>query len=73
MGYFSDASYWLYLIHVPVAMQVKMYLVDSDLNVWVKFIITSATTIIACTPAYQLAVRYTLIGWMLNGRRTAKV
>jgi peptidoglycan/LPS O-acetylase OafA/YrhL len=69
MRYFSDASYWVYLSHVPVLMLFQMYLVDSHLDVWVKFTITFASTIVICTLAYQLVVRYTPIGWMLNGRK----
>lgn len=60
MRYFSDASYWIYLSHVPIVMLAQMYLVDSDLNVWLKFLITALSAIIVCTLTYQLLVRHTV-------------
>lgn len=65
----SDSSYWIYLIHLPIALLIQMLLIEAPLNVWLKLCITTSGTFVACSLTYLIFVRYTPIGWLLNGRR----
>lgn len=66
----SDASYWVYLTHLPLVIAMQAVLVDHDLpaagKVLIVFSVTAATTLLT----YRWCVRYTLIGLLLNGPRS---
>ena len=67
--YLADASYWIYLVHVPIVMliQVGLWLVG-----WLpllKCVIVVTVTTAVCLATYQIMVRHTVIGLVLNGRR----
>jgi peptidoglycan/LPS O-acetylase OafA/YrhL len=67
--YVADASYWVYLVHVPVVMVLHVAL---SLVTWpplVKFGVVVAVTTAVCLATYQIMVRHTFIGLALNGRR----
>ena len=68
--YIADASYWLYIIHLPLVVLMQALLANLDLNVWLKFSISSAAPILIGLGAYALLVRHTPIGALLNGART---
>jgi glucan biosynthesis protein C len=67
--YLSDASYWVYLMHVIVVDTVQILLGNTTLWGPLKpllcFIIPVGITLIT----YQLFVRYTFIGYYLHGSR----
>ena len=67
--YLADASYWLYLIHLPIVMALQVAVSRLDWPWSVKF----ATILLVALPlmlaSYQLLVRYSFIGIVLNGRR----
>ena len=67
--YVADASYWLYIIHLPLVVWMQALLANVDLNVWLKFIISSVAPILIGLGAYALFVRYTPVGMLLNGAR----
>ena len=67
--YISDSSYWVYIVHPPVLMYLQVVLMDIHWGLWQEFLIASFGTIAISLLSYQLLVRYTPIGWMLNGRR----
>lgn len=68
--YISDSSYWLYLMHIPLVF-VAQYLVKSlDLPAFVKFAIVCVSLTAVLLLIYDLVVRYTVIGTLLNGKRT---
>lgn len=67
--YIADASYWIYLIHLPV-----MLLIQQEVHAWhipiaIKFLATLATTTAIGFESYALFVRHTPIGTLLNGPR----
>ncbi|NKB72259.1 MAG: acyltransferase family protein [Candidatus Latescibacteria bacterium] len=69
LRYIADASYWIYLVHLPVLWLVQVYLIDMELNIWLKFLVSSGATLLAGLISYALLVRHTPLGRLLNGRR----
>jgi glucan biosynthesis protein C len=65
----SDASYWIYLLHLPVAIFLQTILAETSLVLALKLLITLGGTFLFCFATYLVFVRYTPIGWMLNGKR----
>jgi peptidoglycan/LPS O-acetylase OafA/YrhL len=65
----SDASYWIYLIHLPVVYFLQTILAETSLALPVKLLLTMSGTFLFCFATYLVFVRYTPIGWMLNGKR----
>jgi glucans biosynthesis protein C len=67
--YLADASYWLYLIHLPIVVALQVTVSPLDWPWPIKF----ATILVVALPvmlaSYHLLVRYTYIGIVLNGRR----
>lgn len=68
--YLSDASYWLYLTHLPLVLAAQVVVSNWPLPALVKFLALMAVVTGALLVAYQTMVRYTWIGTMLNGRRS---
>lgn len=69
--YVADASFWLYLIHLPVVVFVQTLLSDLSVFVWVKFAFTVILTTVFGLLTYRLFVRNSIIGAFLNGRRAS--
>jgi glucan biosynthesis protein C len=67
--YLSDAAYWMYLVHLPVAIWVAGLLAPTALPAFVKFVVVLLTTTAVTLATYHLFVRSTAIGALLNGRR----
>jgi glucan biosynthesis protein C len=67
--YFSDASYWMYLVHLAPAVWMPGLLAPSTAPAVVKFAVVVATTTLVTTITYHYLVRPTWVGALLNGRR----
>ena len=67
--YMSDASYWMYLWHLPLVLAGQRLLVDTSLNAHLKLALILAAVIAILLVSYRFGVRYTVIGTMLNGTR----
>lgn len=70
LQFVSDSSYWIYLIHLPIAVLIQTLLIEAPLNIWFKLCISTGGTFIVCMTTYIVFVRYTPIGWLLNGKRS---
>ncbi|WP_409192138.1 acyltransferase family protein [Bradyrhizobium sp. RDM4] len=70
--YLADASYWLYLIHMPIVMALQVALSQLDWPGLVKFAMILIVAIPPMLASYHLLVRFTFIGVVLNGRRAEK-
>jgi peptidoglycan/LPS O-acetylase OafA/YrhL len=67
--YLADASYWIYLIHMPIVTALQVAVATLDWPWPVKFASLLAVAFAVMFASYQLAVRHSFIGAMLNGRR----
>ncbi|HYD00243.1 MAG TPA: acyltransferase family protein [Phycisphaerales bacterium] len=67
--YLSDASYWLYLVHLPLVIVGQALLLRTDFPPLAEFVFVTITTTAALLISYHVAVRYTPIGTLLNGKR----
>jgi glucan biosynthesis protein C len=70
--YIADASYWLYLIHLPIVMALQVVVSQLDWPWPVKFVTILLVAVPVMLASYQLLVRYSVIGAVLNGRRIRK-
>jgi glucans biosynthesis protein C len=67
--YLSDGSYWMYLMHMLVVMGYQMALAPLAWPAAVKVPIVVALSFPTLVMSYDLLVRSTWIGALLNGRR----
>ncbi|HEV7227046.1 acyltransferase family protein [Brevundimonas sp.] len=67
--YLSDASYWTYLIHLPLVMVGHVLLLDMAWPWWAKAGVVVVGVTAVCLVTYELLVRHTFVGKALNGRR----
>ncbi len=67
LRWLADGAYWVYLVHLPVLLAVQYRLLDISLHWTVKFAISVALTFLLSFASYQLLVRHTVIGTLLNG------
>jgi hypothetical protein len=70
--YMSDASYWLYLTHLPLVVWLQMAVSPYPWPAWLKVLTISMATIVPLSVIYHGAVRSTWIGLFLNGRRISR-
>ncbi|MDW7696044.1 acyltransferase family protein (plasmid) [Flammeovirgaceae bacterium SG7u.111] len=73
MRYFSDASYWVYLIHLPIVVGLQVLLLKLNYFDHFKFGIILLLTTIITLVTYQAFVRYSIIGVYLHGARQREV
>jgi glucans biosynthesis protein C len=71
LKYLADSSYWVYLVHLPATVGFGALLYGMALPAEIKMLINMAATTAACLLTYQLLVRNTVIGTLLNGKRHA--
>ena len=69
MRYLSDASYWVYLIHLPLVIGFQHVVRNWQLPPELKCLGVIAVVTLIAMLSYQWLVRYTFIGAMLNGRK----
>ncbi|MCX5691795.1 MAG: acyltransferase family protein, partial [Planctomycetota bacterium] len=69
--YLSDASYWLYLMHLPLVIVGQALLLSLPLPPGVKFVLLTAGVVVVLLIGYHFLVRKTVIGVLLNGKRAA--
>ena len=67
--YVSDASYWLYLGHLPLVLGGQALVVSWTISVHLKFALICLVVTGILLATYHLGVRYTPVGRILNGPR----
>ena len=67
--YVADASYWIYILHLPIVMALQVWFSDMAIPVGLKFALVNLITLAVCLASYHVLVRNTVLGGWLNGRR----
>jgi peptidoglycan/LPS O-acetylase OafA/YrhL len=68
--YLADASYWIYIVHLPLVMAAQVVVQDWAL-VWpIKLAVVVVGVMAVSLASYELMVRHGMMGRWLNGRRT---
>lgn len=69
LRYLSDASYWFYLAHLPLVIGLQAVVRPWPVNAVTKFLLINVVVTVLLLASYQLLVRHTFIGVVLNGPR----
>lgn len=67
--YLADASYWVYILHLPLVMLAQVWVQDWPAPWWIKLAGVSLGVFAVCLGSYELLVRHGFMGKWLNGRR----
>ncbi|MBI1200060.1 MAG: acyltransferase family protein [Phenylobacterium sp.] len=67
--YIADSSYWIYLIHLPLVIVLQAWVSRFDWPWEAKFVTVLAIGFAIMFASYELLVRHTFVGGVLNGRR----
>lgn len=70
--YLADASYWMYLLHLPLLVLGEILVADQPWPVAVKVLVVLAATVAVLLVSYQLLVRGRWLGRWLNGRSAGR-
>ncbi|RLS38299.1 MAG: hypothetical protein DWH82_08480 [Planctomycetota bacterium] len=65
--YLSDSSYWLYLAHLPLVIAGQAFVCDWQTPAVLKFLLVNGVSILILLATYQILVRHTWLGLVLNG------
>jgi peptidoglycan/LPS O-acetylase OafA/YrhL len=72
LRYIADASYWVYLIHLPVLFAIQFVLLDLQTHWTVKFAVSMTATLGIAFASYQVLVRNSVVGKFLHGTRNPR-
>lgn len=69
MRFLTEASFWVYLVHVPIVAFAQLVLLGFAWPTPLKFLMVSVVAIILSLLSYEFMVRRSLIGVIINGAR----
>jgi glucans biosynthesis protein C len=67
--YVADASYWIYIAHLPVVCALQVLVAHWPLHWTIKYPFIVTVAFVLLFASYHLLVRYSFIGAVLNGRK----
>ncbi|MGH6950515.1 MAG: acyltransferase family protein [Vitreimonas sp.] len=67
--YLADASYWIYIVHLPIVMALQAAFALYDWPWFAKYPLILAIAFAIMLASYQWFVRYSFIGAILNGKK----
>jgi ABC-type multidrug transport system ATPase subunit/peptidoglycan/LPS O-acetylase OafA/YrhL len=70
--YVADASYWIYLAHLPVVAAFQVWVGHWPLHWSVKYPLVVAASLLVLFVSYHFLVRASFIGQLLNGRKVRR-
>jgi glucans biosynthesis protein C len=70
--YVSDASYWMYLIHLGLVAGLQILFMNSVVPGFLRFPLVLLITLIISLLSYHFLVRYTILGTYLHGKKRRK-
>ena len=68
--YIADASYWIYIMHLPLVVALQILVADWHLHWSVKYPFILTVSLALLFLSYHIMVRSTFIGALLNGRNS---
>lgn len=71
--YLAEASFWVYLIHLPFVVLTQISIARWPVPSVGKFVLAAATGLAMALMTYEVFVRRTWLGEFLNGRRRTRV
>lgn len=71
--YLADASYWLYLVHLPLVLALHLAVAPLDLGLALTAVVAVAGASAVGLVTYDRLVRYGAIGRLLHGHREPPV
>ena len=66
--YFSDASYWIYIVHLPIVVATLFWLTKWQVSLGWSFVLSIVVGFSVSTLTYQWFVKDTFIGTFLAGK-----
>lgn len=69
LRYLSDASYWVYIVHLPIVMALQVMVHDLSWPWPIKFAAIVIGAAAVSLASYELLIRHTFMGRWLNGRK----
>jgi len=72
LKYLADASYWCYLVQIPIIVILQFYFRVYPVSVLIALIGIMGITMLILILSYTWFVRYTWIGVLLNGKKQKK-
>lgn len=70
--YLADSSYWLYLVHIPVVIALQIVVARWPWPWPIKYSLLMVVALTLLLLSYDLLVRGSWLGKMLNGRRYSR-
>jgi peptidoglycan/LPS O-acetylase OafA/YrhL len=70
--YMADASYWIYIMHLPVVAAFQVAVSQWPLHWTIKYTFVLVASLAILIASYHLFVRFTFIGQLLNGRKYSR-
>jgi glucans biosynthesis protein C len=67
--YIADASYWIYIVHLPIVLVLQAVVAPLAWPWFAKYPLILAVAFAIMLASYQLFVRYSFIGAILNGKK----
>jgi glucan biosynthesis protein C len=67
--YVADASYWMYLWHVPLVIGMQIAVMHLDWHWSLKLLLILSVTSFVLLGTYQALVRHTVVGRLINGHQ----
>lgn len=72
LRYVTDSSYWVYLSNMPIVVVLQIIIIPLAIPIFLKFLIVFIGAFAISMMTYEYFVRYTIIGGLLNKKRTRK-
>ncbi|WP_406694139.1 acyltransferase family protein [Singulisphaera sp. Ch08] len=69
MRFLSEASFWIYIIHVPIVVLIQVLLLPLAWPAPIKFLLVSTVAIVLSVLSYESIVRRSVVGEIVNGAR----
>jgi glucan biosynthesis protein C len=68
MKQFSDSSYWMYIVHLPILVFIESELARTSLPVILRWALAISITALSCVVSYHLLVKDRFLGRLLGER-----